>query len=303
MFRARPASDAGRIDAADHLRRQVRPARSPAQGESSSTSGEIPPRGDHAVDPRLVLRQSRPVDEILWRNRSYIFFREAPVDDPDLGPVAAAKVPLTPGRSVAVDRLLHTFGTPFFIDAPSLTAFDGRPFRRLMIAQDTGSAIVGPGTRRPVRRFGRCRRRGRRRDQASGRLLRAAAEAAGRSGHDRVPRTLSDEDRILWNLVARTAKPLKGRKAMTSPEPRRSPRRTPRSRRRASGTARRRRAGTGRNTTLQAALDRPTHDKLSEGRLPIEGRVDLHGMTPAAGPGLLLSFLGRAHAGGCATCW
>lgn len=84
------------------------------------------------------------INEILWRNRSYIFFREAPVEDPALGPVAAAKVPLTPGRSIAVDRLLHTFGTPFFIDAPALTAFDGRPFRRLMIAQDTGSAIVGP---------------------------------------------------------------------------------------------------------------------------------------------------------------
>ena len=63
---------------------------------------------------------------------------------PALGPVAAAKVPLTPGRSMAVDRLLHTFGTPFFIDAPTLTAFDGKPFRRLMIAQDTGSAITGP---------------------------------------------------------------------------------------------------------------------------------------------------------------
>jgi len=83
------------------------------------------------------------IDEILWRNRSYIFFREAPVDDPALGPVAAAKVPLTAGRSVAVDRLLHTFGTPFFIVAPSLTAFGGEGFRRLMIAQDTGSAIVG----------------------------------------------------------------------------------------------------------------------------------------------------------------
>ena len=84
------------------------------------------------------------IDEILWRNRSYIFFREAPVDEPALGPVAAAKVPLTAGRSVAVDRLLHTFGTPFYIDAPTLTAFGGTGFRRLMIAQDTGSAIVGP---------------------------------------------------------------------------------------------------------------------------------------------------------------
>ena len=84
------------------------------------------------------------VDEILWQNRSYIFFRDAPVDDAALGPIAAAKVPLTPGRSVAVDRLLHTFGTPFYIDAPTLTAFDQKPFRRLMIAQDTGSAITGP---------------------------------------------------------------------------------------------------------------------------------------------------------------
>jgi membrane-bound lytic murein transglycosylase A len=83
------------------------------------------------------------INEILWQNRSYIFFREAPVDDPALGPVAAAKVPLTPGRSVAVDRLLHTFGTPFFIVAPTLNAFGGDGFRRLMIAQDTGSAIVG----------------------------------------------------------------------------------------------------------------------------------------------------------------
>ena len=84
------------------------------------------------------------IDEILWQNRSYIFFREADVEDAALGPIAAAKVPLTPGRSIAVDRLLHTFGTPFHIDAPSLTAFDAKPFRRLMIAQDTGSAITGP---------------------------------------------------------------------------------------------------------------------------------------------------------------
>jgi membrane-bound lytic murein transglycosylase A len=83
------------------------------------------------------------IDEILWRNRSFIFFREVTVADADGGPIAAAKVQLTAGRSIAVDRLLHTFGTPFYIDAPSLTAFGAKPFRRLMIAQDTGSAIVG----------------------------------------------------------------------------------------------------------------------------------------------------------------
>lgn len=83
------------------------------------------------------------VDELLWRNRSYIFFREASVDDPDRGPIAAAKVPLISGRSLAVDRLIHTYGMPVFIDAEKLTHLSGEPFRRLMLAQDTGSAIVG----------------------------------------------------------------------------------------------------------------------------------------------------------------
>lgn len=83
-------------------------------------------------------------DDLIWQNRSYIFFREAPVDDPQLGQIAAAKVPLTPGRSLAVDRLLHTFGTPIHVHAPTVSAFDDAPFARLMIAQDTGTAIVGP---------------------------------------------------------------------------------------------------------------------------------------------------------------
>ena len=84
------------------------------------------------------------VDEILWHNRSYIFFREAEVDDLGKGPIAAAKVPLVAGRSLAVDRQIHTFGFPFFIHAENLTHLDGgAPFARLMLALDTGSAIVG----------------------------------------------------------------------------------------------------------------------------------------------------------------
>jgi membrane-bound lytic murein transglycosylase A len=84
-------------------------------------------------------------DEIIWQNQSYIFFREAEVSDPALGPIAAAKVALEPMRSIAVDRLIHTFGSLFYIDSPSLKQLsDGNPFRRLMIALDTGSAIIGP---------------------------------------------------------------------------------------------------------------------------------------------------------------
>ncbi len=82
-------------------------------------------------------------DELLWQNRSFIFFKESPVEDEALGPVAAAKVQLTPGRSMAVDRLKHVFGAAFYVVAPKVNFGDGKPFQRLMIAQDTGSAILG----------------------------------------------------------------------------------------------------------------------------------------------------------------
>jgi membrane-bound lytic murein transglycosylase A len=77
-------------------------------------------------------------------NRSYVFFRITGLSN-DGEPVGAQGVPLTPGRSIAVDRL-HEYGTPFFIEAilPIESAKPISPFRRLMIAQDTGSAIVGP---------------------------------------------------------------------------------------------------------------------------------------------------------------
>jgi peptidoglycan lytic transglycosylase A len=77
-------------------------------------------------------------------NRAYAFFRITGLTN-DGEPVGAQGVPLTPGRSIAVDRV-HEYGTPFFIEAtlPIDSAKSASPFRRLMIAQDTGSAIVGP---------------------------------------------------------------------------------------------------------------------------------------------------------------
>ncbi|WP_105440021.1 murein transglycosylase A [Neorhizobium sp. T25_13] len=108
--------------------------------------GEIDPAKISMQSIRTWLAENPgKVDEVLWHNRSYIFFREADVSDPSLGPVAAAKVPLIPGRSLAVDRQIHTFGFPFFIRSETLTHMDGgKPFARLMLALDTGSAIVGP---------------------------------------------------------------------------------------------------------------------------------------------------------------
>jgi membrane-bound lytic murein transglycosylase A len=83
--------------------------------------------------------------ELRRQNRSYVFFREVQLSDKDEA-VGAQGVPLTPGRSIAVDKSLHVYGTPFFIegDLPVDSDTAKTPFRRLMVAQDTGSAIVGP---------------------------------------------------------------------------------------------------------------------------------------------------------------
>ena len=77
-------------------------------------------------------------------NRAYAFFRVTGLTN-EGEPVGAQGVPLTPGRSIAVDQV-HEYGTPFFIEAnlPIESVKPASPFRRLMIAQDTGSAIVGP---------------------------------------------------------------------------------------------------------------------------------------------------------------
>jgi membrane-bound lytic murein transglycosylase A len=83
--------------------------------------------------------------ELMWENKSFIFFREVKVDDATLGAPGAQKVSLTPLRSLAVDRSLWMFGTPIWLDAmvPTETANEMQSFRHLMVAQDTGTAIKG----------------------------------------------------------------------------------------------------------------------------------------------------------------
>src|SRR5215471_14084364 len=87
------------------------------------------------------------VEEVRRQNRSFMFFRIVGLSDhDDREAVGAQGVPLTPGRSIAVDNSLHVYGTPFFIKAGLSLTSEKRTdsFDRLMIAQDTGSAIVGP---------------------------------------------------------------------------------------------------------------------------------------------------------------
>jgi membrane-bound lytic murein transglycosylase A len=83
--------------------------------------------------------------EVRRQNRAYVFFREVSLSDKDEA-VGGQGVPLTPGRSIAVDNSLHVYGTLFFIEGelPIDSAQSKTPFRRLMVAQDTGSAITGP---------------------------------------------------------------------------------------------------------------------------------------------------------------
>lgn len=86
-----------------------------------------------------------PAKALMRQNQSYIFFREAMELAPEDGPIGGAGHPLVPGRSLAVDRSLWAYGLPVWLDGQlPLTLDKAEPLRRLMIAQDTGSAIVGP---------------------------------------------------------------------------------------------------------------------------------------------------------------
>ena len=79
------------------------------------------------------------------KNRSFVFFQETSLNPTDEC-IGAQGVPLTAGRSLAVDKRIHVYGTPIWVEA-ELPIESEKPetrFRRLLFAQDTGSAIVGP---------------------------------------------------------------------------------------------------------------------------------------------------------------
>jgi membrane-bound lytic murein transglycosylase A len=117
------------------------------------------PVGRVLIERNIIAREDMSMDRIRkWmaenpegakelrrQNKSYVFFRTtgSPENEEARG---AQGVPLTAARSIAVDRAMHVYGTPFFVAAelPIETESSATKFRRLMIAQDTGSAIVGP---------------------------------------------------------------------------------------------------------------------------------------------------------------
>lgn len=80
--------------------------------------------------------------ELLNANPSYVFFKEEPLPNPDIGPKGAMGIPLTAERSIAVDPRFVPLGTPVFL---ATTMPDSKQaLQRLMVAQDTGGAIKNP---------------------------------------------------------------------------------------------------------------------------------------------------------------
>jgi membrane-bound lytic murein transglycosylase A len=80
--------------------------------------------------------------EVLDSNPSVVFFREAPLDDASAGPKGSLGVPLTAGRSIAIDAKFLPLGAPVYL--VTTTPDTGAPLQRLVMAQDTGGAIAGP---------------------------------------------------------------------------------------------------------------------------------------------------------------
>jgi membrane-bound lytic murein transglycosylase A len=104
------------------------------------------PREEMSMDriSQWMAKNPDQAKEVRGTNKSFVFFRITGLNI-DTEPPGAQGVPLTAGRSIAVDRT-HVYGTPFFIDAelPIEGARTKDRFRRLMVSQDTGSAIIGP---------------------------------------------------------------------------------------------------------------------------------------------------------------
>ncbi|PYC47581.1 murein transglycosylase [Litorivita pollutaquae] len=95
---------------------------------------------DLSADALKIWLRAHPVEgaQLLLHNPSYVFFRDVTEVSEDQGPIGAMGVSVTAHRSIAVDPAITPLGAPVWVEK------DGaHPVRRLMVAQDTGSAIKG----------------------------------------------------------------------------------------------------------------------------------------------------------------
>jgi membrane-bound lytic murein transglycosylase A len=88
-----------------------------------------------------VAQNPQRVQQLMWSNPRYVFFKEEPLSEVDaaFGPKGAQGVPLTPGRSIAVDPGSIPYGTPVWLASRGSAG----NLQKLVFAQDTGGAIVG----------------------------------------------------------------------------------------------------------------------------------------------------------------
>jgi membrane-bound lytic murein transglycosylase A len=105
--------------------------------------GELTLEGASAPAIRQWLQQNPArLREVLNANPGVVFFREERIEDPATGPRGSLGVPLTAGRSVAVDPAFIPLGAPVFLS--TTMPLTSAPLQRLVMAQDTGGAIRGP---------------------------------------------------------------------------------------------------------------------------------------------------------------
>jgi membrane-bound lytic murein transglycosylase A len=112
-------------------------------GRTLIEKGELQPGKASWEDIRdWIRRNPAKAQDLFAANPRFIFFRVIEGVPPEAGPIGAQGVPLTPGRSMAVDRRYIPLGVPLWLDTTWPSAPD-RPLRRLMVAQDAGGAIQG----------------------------------------------------------------------------------------------------------------------------------------------------------------
>jgi membrane-bound lytic murein transglycosylase A len=104
------------------------------------------PLEDATLDKLKAWLRANPVEamRIMGMNESYVFFRLAEELADASGPIGGAGLPLTPWRSIAIDRTIWPYGLPVWIDTKLPLEKGVEHFSKLTIAEDTGSAILGP---------------------------------------------------------------------------------------------------------------------------------------------------------------
>ncbi|MCO5090496.1 MltA domain-containing protein [Bosea sp. (in: a-proteobacteria)] len=115
-------------------------------GRVLSRREAIPPE-EMTMDRLIARLKADPAfaRDLIRLNASFVFFARRDDLPPESGPIGGAGLPLTPLRSIAVDRTAWPYGLPVWIDATIPDGAGGdEHLARLVVAQDTGSAILGP---------------------------------------------------------------------------------------------------------------------------------------------------------------